>query len=410
MYDIAIIGGGASGLAAAITAKREKPACTIVVAEKNPRILRKLLATGNGRCNLTNEHMTISRFHGEDAGFAAAVLNAFGTAETLAFFNAIGVPPVTLEKGRVYPMSLQAASVADALRFEAERLGILFLTDCTVQTAKGKSGGFTLACAEKQTVRVKRLIVAAGGCAAPDLGAGKSGYDILAGFGHECTTLSPALCALKTEKSIVHGLQGVKVDAAVSLWNGGKCVGQAQDELLFTDQGLSGTVIFELSVLWHENRHALLSAQVDFFPALSPEDLLATLQKRRAQLAHLTMENFTNGLMHKKLGQALCKHAGVEKLSLPVRDLSDKQLAAIARCMKEFIVAVTGAAGFRAAQVTAGGIRTDGFDPETMESRLVPGLFACGEVLDIHGDCGGFNLQWAWASGYAAGRAAARRA
>jgi len=406
-YDILIIGGGASGLVAAITAKRTSPECTVAIAEKNPRVLRKLLATGNGRCNLTNEYITSGRYHGEDTGFVNAALASFGTAETLAFFDALGVPTVTLEKSRVYPMSLQAASVADALRFEAERLGVVFLTDCAVTSASGTAGSFTIVCAEGQRLRAKKCIVASGGCAAPDLGADKSGYGILLGFGHGCTRISPALCALKTEKSIVHGLQGIKLDAAVSLWAGAKRVGANRDELLFTDQGLSGTVIFELSVLWHEYQDKPLTLQMDFLPDLSPEDLLAILRKRREQLAHLTTEHFMNGLIHKKLGQALTKQAGVEKLSLSVRDLTDAQLASLTRCLKEFTVAVTGTTGFRAAQVTAGGVRTDSFDPETLESRLVPGLYACGEVLDVHGDCGGFNLHWAWASGAVAGCAAA---
>ena len=406
-YNIAIIGGGASGLAAAITAKRANPALSVAVLEKNPRILRKLLATGNGRCNLTNERVTLDRFHGDNAGFAQSALSAFGTAETLAFFDALGIPAVTLEKNRVYPMSLQAASAADALRFEAERLGVVFHTDCNVTAARQKGGVFTLTCADGQTLRAQKLIVAAGGLAAPDLGGSPAGYDLLGGFGHTRTTLSPALCPLTTEKSIVHGLQGVKLDAAVSLWRGQKRIAVSRDELLFTDKGLSGTVIFELSVLWHEHAGKPLTARIDFLPDLSPEGLRAMLRKRRAQLAHLTAEHFTNGLIHKKLGQALTKQAGVEKLSLPIKDLSDGQLDALAACLKDFAVEVTGTAGFRAAQVTAGGIRTGDFDPETMESRLLPGLYACGEVLDIHGDCGGFNLQWAWASGAAAGRAAA---
>jgi len=406
-YDIAIIGGGAAGLMAAITARRTNPSCTVVILEKSARILRKLLSTGNGRCNLTNEHISPARYYGESPQFAAPALSAFGTAETLAFFDSLGVPSVCLEKGRMYPMSLQATSVADALRFEAEHFGVTILTDFAVQSAESKAGVFELAAQDKRKVRAKRLIVTTGGCAAPELGANISGYGLLESLGHSLTRTSPALCQLRTEKSIVFGLQGIKVDAAVSLLHDGKEVGATRDELLFTDQGLSGTAIFELSVLWHV--HAPLTARIDFMPDIDLDTLAAMLRTRRETLAHLAMEQYMNGLLHKKLGQALTKFAGVEKLSLPVCELSDAQIEAITRQMKQFEIAIIGPSGFKNAQVTAGGIRVSEFDPQTMASAIVPNLYAAGEVLDIYGDCGGFNLQWAWASGRAAGLHAAQQ-
>ena len=406
-FDVAIIGGGASGVMAALAAKQTNAALSVAVLEKNPRVLRKLLATGNGRCNFTNEWIVAERYYGEDAAFAMPALQAFGAAEARAFFAHLGVPSVVLEKGKIFPMSLQAASVADALRFEAERVGVEMITGFAAQSARGADGSFAVLSADKRMVQAGRLIMAAGGCASPELGADGSGYALMERFGHAVTKLSPALMQLKTEKSIVHGLQGVKLDARVSFWSGGQCVGTAQDELLFTEQGLSGAVIFELSVLWH--RFSQLAAQVDFLPDIEEAALLRMLAERRTLLGHLTLENFANGLIHKKLGQALTKLAGVEKLSMPISALPDEMLAAMAAAMKRFTVAITGAPGFKNAQVTAGGVRTRAFDAQTMESKLVPGLYAAGELLDIYGDCGGFNLQWAWASGYAAGRSAAMK-
>ena len=403
--EVAVIGGGAAGLAAAIAARRANPGARVVVLEKQARVLRKLLATGNGRCNFTNDAITAARYFGESAGFVAPALARFGTAEAVAFFDTLAVPSVALEKGKIFPMSLQAASVADALRFEAERLGVEVVTDFAVQSARHGKNAFVLNTADGRAMEAMRVIVATGGRAAPELGADESGYALLQAFGHTCTRVTPALCQLKTEKSIVHGLQGVKLDAAVTMQRGGKPVGMARDELLFTEQGLSGAVIFELSTLWHQ--YAPLTVQVDFLPDIAPSGLAAMLRRRREQLAHLTMEQFTNGLIHKKLGQALTKLAGVDKLSLPVGMLSDAQIERFARLLKSFAVEVTGPTGFKNAQVTAGGIRTRDFDENTMESRLVPGLYAVGEVLDITGDCGGFNLHWAWASGGIAGEHAA---
>jgi len=406
-YDIAIIGGGAAGMTAAIAAKRENADIAVAVLEKNPRVLRKLLATGNGRCNFTNVSISPSRYYGEDVRFAAPLLASFGTAEAVSFWNGLGIPSVVLEKGKLFPMSLQAASVADALRFEAERLGVLMLTDFAARTVYGKAGGgFTCTATDGRTVTASRLIITTGGRAAPELGADGSGYDLLQSLGHSLTRTTPALCQLKTEKSIVYGLQGVKVDASVTMLHQHKPVGTARDELLFTEQGLSGSVIFELSVLWH--RFAPLTAQVDFLPDIGLPDLTALLRVRRDALGHLFMEHYANGLLHKKLGQALTKLSGIEKLSLPVSALTDTQIDAFACICKGFTVQVTGPTGFKNAQVTAGGICTGDFDAETMESKLVPGLYAAGEVLDIYGDCGGFNLHWAWASGLAAGKDAAQ--
>ena len=404
-YDIAIIGGGAAGMTAAIAAKRKNADGAVVVLEKNPRVLRKLLATGNGRCNFTNTSISLSRYYGEDARFAAPLLASFGTAEAVSFWEGLGVPSVVLEKGKLFPMSLQAASAADALRFEAERLGVVTMTDFAVCDVRDKAE-FTCTATDGRTVTAPRLIITTGGRAAPELGADGSGYDILQRLGHSLTRITPALCQLKTEKSIVYGLQGIKLDASVTMLHQSKPVGTARDELLFTEQGLSGSVIFELSVLWH--RFAPLTAQVDFLPDIGLPDLAALLRARRDALGHLSMEHYTNGLLHKKLGQALTKLSGIEKLSLPVSALTDSQIDAFARICKGFTVPVTGPTGFKNAQITAGGIRTGDFDADTMESRLVPRLFAAGEVLDIYGDCGGFNLHWAWASGLAAGRSAAQ--
>ncbi|MBQ2764893.1 MAG: aminoacetone oxidase family FAD-binding enzyme [Firmicutes bacterium] len=403
-YDIAVVGGGAAGLAAAITAARK--GARVVIAEKEQRVGKKLLATGNGRCNYSNRFADKSRYHGEESDFMIYANTVYSPEENEVFFRSLGVMTVEEEKGKMFPLSLQAAAVLDMLRLEAERLRIAVKTETTVTELLSRGDGFTVR-TKDGAFGAKKVIVACGGMASPELGGTKLGYDLLERCGHSLTKLAPALVKIKTENRLPNALKGIKVEGTLTLKKKGKIVGKEEGEILFTEFGISGPPVLQLSrCLCYENAEDF-TAEIDLLPTFAEAELWELLKERRSNLADVTLEYYLTGLVQKKVGQLLLKEALSSKLSRMVGDLSDDELQRIAEILKHFTLQVEGVLGWKQAQVTAGGIRTADFDPKTMESKLVPGLYAVGEVLDIDGDCGGFNLQWAWASGRLAGECAA---
>lgn len=400
--DIAVIGGGAAGFLAAIAAKRE--GAEVIILERKDRALKKVLATGNGRCNYTNINADISNYYGENIEFSRNALEKFTVEDTIDFFEKIGIVHNIEEKGKVYPYSGQASSVVDAIRFEAERLKIPVYNNFDVIKIVNKNSLFKIYSMDNNSVTAKKVIIAAGGQASPELGSNGSGYKLAESLGHKITKLRPALVQLKTEKEPIKGLQGIKVNAEVSVYNKNEKLNSYNGELLFTDYGISGSVIFNLSYLTALYNNLIFS--VDLIPEHNIETVERILIKRRENLKHLTMENFFNGMLNKKLGQLLAKRSGIVKLSLPVKDLTDNQITKIALLIKKYDIKVIETTGFKNAQVTAGGVYTIEVNDETMESKKVKGIYFAGEILDVFGDCGGYNLQWAWASGYLAGKSA----
>ena len=397
MRDIVIIGGGAAGMAAAIRAA-QRPENRVTLLERQARVGRKLLSTGNGRCNLTNMEAGVSHYHGMNPDFVRPALKAWPPERVLELFEGLGLKTVTEYGGRVYPMSDHAGSVLDVLRLALEQTGVDVRTGSPVVGLRRRNGRFIVE-TEQETLTADRVIAACGGCAGSKLGGVMDGYTLLKALGHSRTALYPALTQLRTAPDYPRALKGIRADAAVSLRQGKRVLAQSHGDVLFTETGLSGTAVFEISRACAGQEG--LTAELCLFP--EPEaELLTLLYRRRTQWADQPANQILTGTVQSRLGQMLCKYAGISGGD-SIGSLSDRQLAALAAAMKAFCLPVTGVSGFEAAQVTAGGIKTDEFDPETMESRLVPGLYACGEVLDVDGDCGGFNLQWAWASGLLAG-------
>ena len=399
MSRIVIIGAGASGLICSIFAKRSSPSADVFLLEKNDRAARKLLATGNGRCNFTNTETSPERFYGQDSSFSAFALDSFTPRDAVEFFAGIGVYAKTESEGRVYPYSNSAASVVDALRFEAERLGVEIKTGFEVDAIKKTKTGFDIT--GENRVLANKAVIACGGCAHPELGSNGAGFRLLASLGHEITSLAPSLVQVKTEKTPLNGLSGLRAHAELTLLRDGTRISSERGELLFTDYGLSGIAIMNLSRFL--NVRARFELEIDLMPELSHEQVRLLLERTKSAIGHLTAEYFLSGIFAKKMGQAICKISGIGKLSVLTRELSGAQIASIASSIKASRVLLLGTNGFTNAQITSGGAKTDQFDPRTMESRIHPGLFACGEVLDIAGECGGFNLHWCWASGRLAG-------
>jgi len=399
MKEIIIIGGGASGMAAAIRAA-SRPGNRVTLLERQSRVGRKLLSTGTGRCNLTNLEAAPAAYHGEDPAFAAAVLAACPPERVLEFFAGLGLRTVTEYGGRVYPASDHAGSVLDVLRLELERENVNLLTGVAAERITRRGNGFRVAWAGGG-MDCDRVIVACGGCAGSKLGGVMDGYTLLKSLGHSRTALYPALSQLRTAPDYPKALKGVKVDATLRLKRGDRLLAETSGDVLFTETGLSGTAAFALcrAAAGQEG----LTASLCFCDG-EEAALLADLEARQRRWPALPANQLLTGAVHSRLGQMLCKYAGISGGDTAA-DIPPALLRALARSLKEFALPVTGVSGFETAQVTAGGVRCGEFDPKTMESRLVPGLFACGEVLDVDGDCGGFNLQWAWASGLLAGDA-----
>ena len=394
---IGIIGGGASGMAAAIAAA-ENTNNTVILLERQARVGRKLQATGNGRCNLTNLNAAPERYHGDAPAFVCPALENFPVDATLSWFRGLGLYTVAESSGRVYPYSDQANSVVDVLRFALQKENIELKTGFEVTKIRPTGSGFTLESSEG-TVHCDKLIVACGGLAGTKLGGSMSGYKLLRSLGHRCTKLRPALVQLKSGWNGCASLKGVRANCHAQILHNGQPHSQSLGELQFTEYGLSGPVIFEVS------RDACIgsgwSARLDFLPEEAESALLTELKTRRQR--DLPVEELLTGMLHNRLGRVLTQSAGL-KPQQRVSALTDSDLLEICRLIKSLEVPLTETLGMDAAQVTAGGIMTDEFNPATLESRLVPGLYACGEVLDIDGDCGGYNLQWAWSSGHLAGK------
>ena len=390
---VMIIGGGASGMMAALTAS-ENPVIEILLLERQARMARKLLATGNGRCNLTNRNLSVENYHGQQPKFCTYALKEFGVEDTLAYFRSLGLLTVTEDSGRVYPRSDSANSVADVLRLPLEqRRNVTIITGAEVTALQRQNGAF-LAVAGDTAYQADRVIVCAGGCAGGKLGGTDLGYKLLSSFGHTRTKLRPSLVQLRADTTYIRALKGVRCEVEV------RHAGQRRSgEIQFTDYGVSGPVIFELSAFAVPEEDVI----IDFLPELTNDDILQMLTQRCQAMPALKAEDLLTGMLHNRLGRTVLRSVGYS-LEQPCGEFSQDDLARIAKQIKTFPIRVLGAMGMDGAQVTAGGIRTEEFDETTLESRLCRGLYAAGEVLDIDGDCGGYNLQWAWSSGRLAGQ------
>ena len=394
---IAIIGGGASGMAAALAAA-ENPNVTVELFERQGRVGRKLQATGNGRCNLTNMHACTVGYHGEDPSFSEAALSVMGPVDTLVWFRKLGLFTVEEPSGRVYPYSDQANSVVDVLRFALEKPNIHLHLGAEVLKIKRTGEEFSVESAEEKLI-CDKVIIACGGLAGTKLGGSMAGYKLLTKLGHKSTRLRPALVQLKCSWSGISALKGVRANCNAKILRNGALRMESTGELQFTEYGLSGPVIFEVS------RDACVGVaewvcRLDFLPQISENTLYLDLLNRKNRC--LPADELLTGILHNRLGRTLIKAAGIR--STATMDMvSEQEIRAVCKLVKAFDIPITEPLGMDAAQVTAGGIVTKDFNPETMESYLVPGLYACGEVLDVDGDCGGYNLQWAWSSGYCAG-------
>lgn len=398
-YDVLVIGGCSSGIVAAINAKRRNPDMRIAILEKLPRIGKKLLATGNGKCNLTNETAAVHDYVGKD--FAGYAFQKYGPENIKDFFASLGLLCYTDSCGRVYPESNNASSVVDALRFELERLGIDVYCETPVTEIKHKkdfviNGEFVC----------EKLIIAAGGKASPSQGSDGSGYALAKSLGHSITKLYPALVPLCASPEITRPMKGVRVRNVTLTLKGDKKIAQTSGEILFTDYGISGIAAMELAAPAQKHIKDVKCnpfTHIDFMPDMSYNELAEYLSNLNKIKGFTNVDNLLTGFLPKVVGIAICKACKLYKSDKLISELNERDVRKIAEKIKDFPLEVTGAKDFKDAQVTSGGIKTDEIDRKTMQSKICRDLYFAGEIIDVDGGCGGFNLQWAWASGMLAG-------
>jgi len=394
--SVVIVGGGAAGLSAAIASARL--GATVTLLEAGPRVGQKILASGNGRCNLTNVRVSPMAFNHPE--FVEPVLGAYSSDVVRAFFGDIGLLTRADDEGRVYPVTNFAGSVLDALRLECAHLGVDVRCGFEVASisADSRIDRFVVTAPDGEAVRAHAVIVTTGG-----------GGSLLADAGHGMVERVPVLGPIRTDTEPIRGLSGIRVRCAATLLTGaeddnpgGDAVASERGELLFRDYGVSGIMIFDLSR--YLTPGCVIS--IDFFPEVAPEEFRTMIMGRCKALEWRTADTFFTGMLHERVARAILRAAGVSS-DTRVGDLPHARLAGL---LKDFRLNVTGMGDANQSQVTRGGASVDEFDSNTMGSRQVDGLFAAGEVLDIDGRSGGFNLHWAWASGIVAGEAAARAA
>lgn len=406
MKRILVIGGGASGMMAALTAARA--GAQVHLLEKNEQLGRKLSQTGNGRCNLTNLEMSASAFRGASSAFVTQILSQFDAEASCRFFRELGVETRT-RGSYVYPRADQAQSVTRVLALALSAQGVSCVTGCEPErlSFERKKSAFVLKSPKLQWMG-DAVILACGSKAAPALGGTEAGYALAARFGHSITPLYPALAALRCLGKYYRQLAGVRTEARLSLRVDGRVLAEERGELQLTDYGLSGIPAFQLSRFAAE---ALAGGReprvyVNFLPDMTEAECLDFLTARRELLAGRRAEDFLLGLLNNKLSAVLLNLAGIAA-ELPVESLNERLLRALSRHISRYEARVSSVNPFAQAQVCAGGVNTEELDARTLESRLQPGLYIAGELLDVDGSCGGYNLQWAWSSGFVAGRAAA---
>ena len=397
--EVAVIGGGASGMIAALTAA-EVPGRPVLLLERQQRIGRKLLATGNGRCNLSNRDASPADYFGTDPSFAAYALSHFRSVDTQRFFAHLGLLTTTEPDGRIYPLSDSSNSVLDVLRFGLDRAGVELRCSFPIEDIQSGRSGYTLRSGTER-VRADAVILACGGAAGAKLGGVTDGYRLGKALGHKRSSLYPSLTRILTDPEYPRSLKGIRVQASLNLTRHGVSLARRSGEVQFTDTGISGPAGFDLSrAVSFGGDDQVLHLQLLPFD----EDTVFNLvQARQKQFPDLEASELFTGMLHNRLGRVVVKAAGISA-SAPLTSLTAEDLRRAAGQCTDFCLPVRGVDGFDAAQVTAGGLLTQDFDPKTMQSRIHSGLFACGELLDIDGPCGGYNLQWAWASGRIAGR------
>lgn len=399
MEEVIIVGGGASGLVAAIMAAREGHKVTIL--EHKDKLGKKILATGNGKCNYTNLVQEKECYRSDDSSFPFKVLSCFDVNKTIEFFSDLGIYPKD-KKGYLYPYSEQATSVLNVLEMEIIRLNIKVCLSTHVDKIHKNKLKFII---ESNTGKYQgdKVILATGGCASSNLGSDGSGYGLAKDFGHTIIKPLPSLVQLMSDEKYFKTLAGVRCNAAIGLYGNKKLLAKETGEILMANYGVSGIPILQISRYAAKalDRKEKVNLIVDFLPELSKEETKELLMKRLATNSHKNMEEMLVGLLNNKLAYVLLLQGNIQ-VNKSCRQISDQEIDSITNMIKFFSIPISKTQSFEQAQVSSGGVDTREINSKTLESKIVQGLYFTGELIDVDGTCGGYNLQWAWSSGVVA--------
>lgn len=404
---VGIIGAGASGMMAAITAAGQGADVTLI--ERGERVGKKLLMTGNGKCNLGNTSLDIDKYYGGNREWISQCLKSFNTDETILFFQGLGLL-LKSKNGYLYPASEQASVVLDVLRNELKLLGVTLITDCKInKIVKDKDSGKLVVSDGDRTLTFDRVILACGSKAAPKTGSDGSGYKLAKQLGHTIVPTVPALVQLKCSEDYLKAVSGVRAEGRIQVVRDGSCVAEEFGEIQFTDYGISGIPVFQVSrvVNYILQEQKSVEVIINLMPDYDEASFHKLIAGRRLLQTDRTVEEFFTGMLNKKLMTLFIKLAGL-KTNIPVAESDIEAVEQVYKLCRQWKLRVTGSNSYENAQVCAGGVDTTEVS-DKMESKLVPGVYFAGEILDVDGKCGGYNLQWAWCSGYLAGMAVAER-
>jgi len=395
-----IIGAGAAGLVSAIVSARAGQA--VVLLEQNKKIGKKILVSGNGKCNIDNKYISPSRFHGQNPAFIKEVLEGYDFEVVEKFFTSLGLELAEGKEGKMFPMSLQSSAVVEFLEYEAKRVGVQIICDCAVTDISKEANTFTVETSQG-TKTCTQLVLASGSPAAPHLGGSNSGYDFATKMGHSLTPRHPSLVQLCSEETWVKGCAGVKVAGTAKLYANGEHITEKKGDLLFTNYGISGLAILDLSreVSTRLANFDYCELSLDLMPQMSKEKLTALLRARVKENSEKPLNLWLQGVLNKKLIAIILEQSKCEVRTEGT--LNTKEINKLVHAIKNLKLSISDTKGFKGAEVSTGGINTREVNPQTMESKLVRNLFFVGEILDVDGDRGGFNFHFAWVCGLRAG-------
>ena len=403
MRHVAVIGGGAAGMMAAITAAREGVKVTIL--EHKDRIGKKILSTGNGRCNFTNTYQTPACYRSDNRDFAWNIIQKFNVEKTISFFKELGIYPKD-RNGYLYPYSDQAAAILEVLQIEIAKLNICVMTEINVLDIQPVKRGIRVT-TDKKTITVDSVILACGSKAAPVTGSDGSGYQLAKLLGHRIVPVLPALVQLRCAEKFYKSISGVRVQGTVEIYADDIFLASDTGEIQLTNYGISGIPVFQVSryaakALYQKQ---LVTAVLNFMPDMNKDEFLSFLQERITLCPHKTLDEFFTGIFPKKLCELWIRLSRLPK-EMRVSDLSGEQLEKLVLLIQHLRTHITETNAFEQAQICCGGVDTTEINPDTLESNYVQGIYFAGELLDVDGICGGYNLQWAWSSGFVAGKEA----
>ncbi|MGN0366246.1 MAG: NAD(P)/FAD-dependent oxidoreductase [Suilimivivens sp.] len=404
--NIAVIGAGASGMTAAITAA--KYGADVTLYEKNDRVGKKILATGNGKCNLSNMKLSVDQYYCKEKEKLIDLFSVFSTQDTFSFFNSMGLM-IKDKNGYLYPYSEQASSVLDILRMELDRSGVRTVTGVKIVDAvyQAQKKSFQLTDMEGKTYFYQKVIIACGSPASLKNGEGMTGYEIARKLGHKIHKLVPGLVQLRSDEKFIKALSGVRCQAGVQLIINGEIQAGEIGEVQFTEYGVSGIPIFQFSRLaaYALEERKQVSVVIDFFPEKEEKEFLSINRLRYDSMMDKSVEDYLTGTLNKKINMVMLKQAGL-KPDMKAQEAGWKKIWELMRKSRSFVIHISSVNPIENAQVCAGGVDFKQVDAG-LQSKLVKNLYFAGEILDVDGKCGGYNLQWAWTSGYVAGMNAA---